>query len=77
VYLAHERYMCKSIHHMGSDRTSCQMRILLRLNHRGSGVTFKVRVTWGAIIDSACNSRSTPLGNFRQVKQFKGFGACG
>lgn len=40
--------MCKSIHHMGSDRTSCRMRIVLGENHRGSGVTLKVRVTWGA-----------------------------
>ena len=46
--------MCKSIHHMGSDRTSCRMRIVLGLNHRGCGVTFKVRVT--SVIDSDCNS---------------------
>jgi len=46
-YLAHERCMCKSIHHMGSDRASCRMRIALGEKHRGSGVTFKVRVTWG------------------------------
>jgi hypothetical protein len=61
VYLAHERYMCKSIHHMGSDRTSCRMRIVLGLNHCGSGVTLKVRVTWGAVIDSACTASSTPV----------------
>ena len=46
MYLAHERYMCKSIHHMGSDRASCRMRIALGENHRESGVTLKVRVTW-------------------------------
>ncbi len=37
--------MCKSIHHMGSDRASCRMRIALGENHRGSGVTLKVRAT--------------------------------
>ncbi len=46
MYLAHERYMCKSIHHMGSDRESCRMRIALGENHRESGVTLKARVTW-------------------------------
>lgn len=46
MYLAHERYMCKSIHHMGSDRASCRMRIAFGENHRESGVTFKVLVTW-------------------------------
>lgn len=53
------------------------MLIALGENHRGSGVTFKVRVTWGAVIDSACNSRSTPVDNVRQVEQFQGLGACG
>jgi len=77
VYLAHERYMCKSIHHMGSDRASCRMRIAFGENHRQSGVTFKVRITWGAVIDSACNSRSTPVDNVRQVEQFQWLGACG
>ncbi|KTC61734.1 hypothetical protein AO287_04705 [Pseudomonas savastanoi] len=48
--------LCKSIHHMGSDRASCRMRIALGENHRQSGVTFKIRVTWGAVIDSVCNS---------------------
>lgn len=46
MYLAHERYMCKSIHHMGSDRASCRMRIALGENHCGSGVTSKVLATW-------------------------------
>ncbi len=46
MYLAHERYMCKSIHHMGSDRASCRMRIAFGENHRESGVTLKVPVTW-------------------------------
>lgn len=53
--------MCKSIHHMGSDRASCRMRIALGKNHRGSGVTLKARVTWGAVIDSACMASSTPV----------------
>jgi hypothetical protein len=35
------------------------MRIAFGKNHRGSGVTFKVRVTWGAVIDSACRASST------------------
>lgn len=47
---------------MGSDRASCRMRIALGENHRGSGVTFKVRVTWGAVIDSICTASSTPVG---------------
>jgi len=46
--LAHERHMCKSIHHRGGDRASCRMRIAFGENHRESGVTLKVRVTWGA-----------------------------
>lgn len=77
MYLAHERYVCKSIHHMGSDRASCRMRIALGENHRQSGVTFKVRVTWGAVIDSVCNSRFTPVDNIRQAKRFQVFSACG
>ncbi|WP_216826681.1 hypothetical protein, partial [Pseudomonas aeruginosa] len=52
--------MCKSIHHMGSDRASCRMRIALGENHRESGVTLKVRVTWGAVNDSLCTVFSTP-----------------
>lgn len=58
--LAHERYMCKSIHHMGSDRASCRMRIALGENHRESGVTLKAQVTWGAVNDSLCTVFSTP-----------------
>lgn len=30
------------------------MRIALGENHRGSGVTLKARVTWGAVNDSLC-----------------------
>jgi len=37
------------------------MRIALGKNHRGSGVTLKVRVTWGAVIDSVCTVSSTPV----------------
>jgi len=50
-----------SIHHREGDRASCRMRIALGENHRGSGVTLKVRVTWGAVIDSACMASSTPV----------------
>lgn len=46
---------------MGSDRASCRMLIALGENHRRSGVTLKVRVTWGAVIDSACTASSTPV----------------
>ena len=60
MFLAHEGHMCKSIHHMGSDRASCRMRIALRENHRESGVTLKARVTWGAVNDSLCTVFSTP-----------------
>lgn len=77
MYLAHECYVCKSIHHMGSDRASCRMRIALGENHRQSGVTFKVRITWDAVIDSSYNSRSTPVDNIRQAKRFQVFSACG
>lgn len=45
---------------MGSDRASCRMRIAFGENHRESGVTFKVRVTWGAVNDSLCTVFSTP-----------------
>jgi hypothetical protein len=38
-------------------------------------VTFKVRVTWGAVIDSVCNSRSTPVDNVHQAKQCQGVSA--
>ena len=62
--------MCKSIHHMGSDRASCRMRIALGENHRGSGVTFKVRVTWDAVIDSACTASSTPVDKPGQGPKF-------
>jgi len=36
------------------------MRIVLGLNHRGSGVTLKVLATWGAVNDSLCSIFSTP-----------------
>ena len=36
------------------------MRIALGENHRGSGVTLKARVTWGAVNDSLCTVFSTP-----------------
>lgn len=62
--------MCKSIHHMGSDRASCRMRISLGENHRESGVALKVRATWGAVIDSACTSSSTPVGKPGQGSKF-------
>lgn len=55
---------------MGSDRTSCRMRIVLGLNHRESGVTLKVRATWGAVIDSACTASSTPVDKPGQGSKF-------
>jgi hypothetical protein len=48
--------MCESIHHMGSDRASIPNANTLGENHRGSGVTFQVWITWDAVIDSACES---------------------
>lgn len=36
------------------------MLIALGENHRGSGVTLKARVTWGAVNDSLCTVFSTP-----------------
>lgn len=69
--------MCESIHHMGSDRASCRMLIALGENHRRSGVTFKVRVTCGAVIENACDFRSTPVDNIRQAARYQRFSACG
>jgi len=77
VCLAHKGHRYKSIHHLEGDRASCRMRIAFGENHRGSGVTFKVRVTWGAVIDSACDSRSTPVDNIRQAPRYQRFSACG
>ncbi|HHH9707888.1 TPA: hypothetical protein ACP4BP_005720, partial [Pseudomonas aeruginosa] len=62
--------MCKSIHHMGSDRASCRMRIAFGENHRESGVTLKVRATWDAVIDSACTASSTPVDKPGQGSKF-------
>jgi len=39
-------------------------------NHRESGVTFKVRVTWVAVIDSACTTSSTPVDKPGQGSKF-------
>lgn len=55
---------------MGSDRASCRMLIALGENHRRSGVTLKVRVTWDAVIDSACTASSTPVDKPGQGPQF-------
>ena len=74
MYLAHEGHMCKSIHHMGSDRASYRMRIALGENHRESGVTLKVRVTWGAVIDSACTASSTPVDKPGQGQKISALG---
>jgi len=70
VYLAQKRCICKSIHHMGSDRASCRIRIALGEIHRESGVTLKARVTWGAINDSACAASSTPVDKHGQGSKF-------
>jgi len=50
------------------------MRIALGENHRGSGVTFKVRVTWVAVIDSACKASSTPVDKPGQGPKLSAFG---
>lgn len=50
------------------------MRIALGKNHRVSGVTFKVRVTWGAVIDSACTVSSTPVDKPGQGPKFSALG---
>ena len=63
--------MCKSTHHRGGDRASCRMRIAIwGENHRESGVTFKVRVTWVAVIDSACTASFTPVDKLGQGSNF-------
>lgn len=46
------------------------MLIALGENHRGSGMTFKVRVTWGAVIDSVCTASSTPVDKCGQGSKF-------
>jgi len=56
---------------MGSDRASCRMLIALGENHRQSDVTFKVRVTWGAVIDSACTASCTPVDKPGQGSRFR------
>lgn len=66
----------ESIHRRGGDRASCRMRIALGENLRGSGVTFKVLATWGAVIDSACKVSSTPVDNFGQRPIPRGFWGC-
>lgn len=50
------------------------MRIALGENHRGSGVTLKVRVTWGAVIDSACTASPTPVDKPGQGSKFSVIG---
>lgn len=60
------------IHHRGGDRASCRMRIAIwGENHRENGVTFKVRVTWVAVIDSACTASSTPVDKPGQGSKFR------
>ncbi|MDP9654222.1 UNVERIFIED_ORG: hypothetical protein J2W87_002141 [Pseudomonas putida] len=39
-------------------------------NHRDSGVTFKARATWVAVIDSACTDSSTPVDKRGQGSKF-------
>jgi len=46
------------------------MRIALGESHRESGVALKVRVTWGAVIDSACTASSTPVDKPGQGSKF-------
>ena len=46
------------------------MLIALGENHRGSGVTLKVRVTWDAVKDSACTASSTPVDKPGQGSKF-------
>ena len=46
------------------------MLIALGENHRGSGVTSKVRVTWGAVIDSVCTASSTLVDKPGQGSKF-------
>lgn len=42
------------------------MLIALGENHRESGLAFKVRATWGAVIDSICTASSTPVDKLGQ-----------
>ena len=43
---------------MGSDRTSCRTRIVLRLSHRVSGMTLKALAIWSAANGSVWKLRS-------------------
>jgi hypothetical protein len=43
-------------------------------NHRDSGVTFKARVTWGAVIDSLCTTSSTLVDKPGQGPKFSALG---
>lgn len=47
------------------------MLIALGENHRGNGVTLKVRATWGAVNDSACTASSTPVDKPGQGSKFR------
>lgn len=50
------------------------MLIALGENHRESGMTLKVRATWGAVIDSACTASSTPVDKPGQGPKFSVIG---
>lgn len=50
------------------------MLIALGENHRKSGVIFKARVTWGAVIDSLCTASSTPVDKPGQGPRFSALG---
>jgi len=66
-----------SIHHSVSDRASPWTRIALGTNHHVNGVTFKVRVTWAAVNDSAVKFLSTAVDKFGQDLYFRGIASCG
>ena len=76
MYLAHERFMCKSIYHRGGDCTSCRMRIALGENHRRSGVNLKARVTWGAVSNILCTGSPTPVDKPDYGQKFSAFGGA-
>lgn len=66
----------RKIRHIGSDRTSCRMRIVLGLTTAVAAWPFRFRAIF-CYLGSTCDFRSTPVGSIRLARQFPGFSACG
>jgi hypothetical protein len=68
----------ESIHHRGGDRASYRMLIALGENHRGNGVTLKVRATWGGCHRQRLHGQFYACGYTRsRVETHRFFGLSG